>query len=388
MSYVNKYNCPNCGARLNRQTGFDPNNGTWICKSCGQLLYGDDIYDGDSFPGVMWYCDNCGELLNRQRGFSDNYRNWKCKKCGHINNISEDEIINTEKRYDPIIFESDEQSDENDDLDVDDFDDVEDNESSLDPETSAALASALIKGFSAYSEYQSKLEERRLEELRIKKEKEQRLEENERIKKERARVNKIKRLNFYKTHWKMLSLILLILCISTFGAFKYKEFEKSIVIGVSSDELIGIPYQSAVRILQKSGFTNVITDAIEDLSIYDLSEEEIVSGVSVRGKTTFDDDYRCPYDAAIRIEYHLVEKKKVPLSSKEVKKLDYNDVYKLFLDAGFINIELSPKADVVIGLLAKENSVESVSINGNNSFEQNDTYRPDVKIIIEYHTKK
>lgn len=30
---MDEYFCPNCGATLNDQPGFDPNGGTWTCTS-------------------------------------------------------------------------------------------------------------------------------------------------------------------------------------------------------------------------------------------------------------------------------------------------------------------------------------------------------------------
>lgn len=35
---MDEYFCPNCGATLNNQPGFDPDGGTWTCTSCGKLL--------------------------------------------------------------------------------------------------------------------------------------------------------------------------------------------------------------------------------------------------------------------------------------------------------------------------------------------------------------
>ena len=90
---MDEYFCPNCGATLNDQYGFDPSCGTWTCTSCGKLLMDDDVYNGDTFEGVAWYCDDCGALLNRQSGFSDSYGSWRCTNCGHINGTTEDDIV-------------------------------------------------------------------------------------------------------------------------------------------------------------------------------------------------------------------------------------------------------------------------------------------------------
>ena len=84
--------CPKCEADLTKQKGFDPKRSFWKCIKCGQNLYGDDVYDGERFPGVMWHCDECGALLNKQEGFSDIKSSWRCKGCGHINYLSSSEI--------------------------------------------------------------------------------------------------------------------------------------------------------------------------------------------------------------------------------------------------------------------------------------------------------
>lgn len=92
---MDEYFCPNCGATLNDQYGFDPSSGSWTCTACGTHLMDEDVYDGDTFEGVAWYCDDCGALLNRQPGFSDSYGSWQCTQCGHLNGTTEDDIINT-----------------------------------------------------------------------------------------------------------------------------------------------------------------------------------------------------------------------------------------------------------------------------------------------------
>ena len=99
MTYDDEYICPNCGAILNDQYGFDPDNDTWTCTSCGKELYGDDVYEGEQFPGVMWYCDSCGALLNKQYGFNDYCCSWLCTECGHENNIEESEIYESRRDY-------------------------------------------------------------------------------------------------------------------------------------------------------------------------------------------------------------------------------------------------------------------------------------------------
>lgn len=131
MSYDAEYFCPHCGAILNEQYGFDPDNGTWTCTCCGQELYGDDIYEGDEYPGVMWYCDNCGALLNKQSGFSDDCGSWFCTECGHLNSISKDEIYESKAEYEEkkrSSYWDTSDDDDDDECDDDDEDEDEDDE--------------------------------------------------------------------------------------------------------------------------------------------------------------------------------------------------------------------------------------------------------------------
>ena len=68
------------------QFGFDPDRDYWVCLECAQYLYG-DVYEGEKYPGVMWFCDDCEDFLNKQSGFSDLQDIWVCKKCGYENKL-------------------------------------------------------------------------------------------------------------------------------------------------------------------------------------------------------------------------------------------------------------------------------------------------------------
>lgn len=93
---MDKYVCPHCGAVLNEQEGFDPEEGSWICKKCGQKCVENELFY-DDFGNLMWYCDECGSPLNDQEGFTEKEGTWKCRVCGHINDVCKDDIIDTSK---------------------------------------------------------------------------------------------------------------------------------------------------------------------------------------------------------------------------------------------------------------------------------------------------
>lgn len=90
----NEYYCPHCNAILNYQRGFSPANTSWVCKGCGQQLFGDDL-KSDVFGDVVWYCDNCGAVLNKQPGFTEEKGIWHCSECGFENDVTEDNIEET-----------------------------------------------------------------------------------------------------------------------------------------------------------------------------------------------------------------------------------------------------------------------------------------------------
>ena len=96
---MSDYFCPNCGADLENQPGFDPNAGYWTCTNCGTLLTDPDDPDMDTPSGATWFCDCCGACLNKQYGFDENYSSWTCTECGHINNLSGDDIYSSEEEY-------------------------------------------------------------------------------------------------------------------------------------------------------------------------------------------------------------------------------------------------------------------------------------------------
>ena len=77
----------------------------------------------------------------------------------------------------------------------------------------------------------------------------------------------------------------------------------------------------------------------------------------------------------------------MPVSAKDAKGQNYEDVVQLFKEAGFGNIELQVDYDIVFGFLAKENTIESITVNGDKKFSEGYTYSVDVPVVITYHAK-
>ena len=78
----------------------------------------------------------------------------------------------------------------------------------------------------------------------------------------------------------------------------------------------------------------------------------------------------------------------VPIKSKKCKGENYEKIVEEFEDAGFTDVKAKGNGKLKVGLLHDEGDVESVSINGDDSFDKGDKYASDAKIVITYYSKK
>lgn len=83
-----------------------------------------------------------------------------------------------------------------------------------------------------------------------------------------------------------------------------------------------------------------------------------------------------------------IERVKVTAASKDYKGENYLVIKKELENAGFINIDLMAEEDLVTGWITKDGSIERISINGDNDFDDYSYFPVDAKIVITYHTFK
>jgi len=423
---MSDYYCPHCGADLGDQYGFDPDAGYWTCTECGQFLMDDDIADGDVYEGVAWFCDNCNALLNRQSGFSDSYSTWTCTECGHTNDLSEDDIIEDQHKcpccgsnlkkqwsystylndytcsecdaqlhrdyssdefsevdddednysgfssYDSNVYDDDEDDDEEDDDEEDDDEEDDDDEDDDEEDDDDDVDEEASQSYFDSEEYQRRMaaqEARRQEEARRRQEEEHRKEEERRRREEEHRIKAEKRKENRKKIWRTLT-------------------GKKQTAGISSDACRCMNYSDVVHILETQEFYNITTRIVEDLSAEEKAREGIVEKVSFNGTEAFDKDTQFPYSANIEVVYHMMKRQKPPISSREAKRKDVDDITWEFSHAGFVNIERIAISDLRKGWLVKEDSVEKVEINGKSDYRKKDKIRIDAAVVVYYHTFK
>lgn len=76
----------------------------------------------------------------------------------------------------------------------------------------------------------------------------------------------------------------------------------------------------------------------------------------------------------------------VGYDSYQLSGKNYNDVETQLRNRGFTNITTEEVPDLIVGILAKENEVDEVSIGGKTSFKKKEKFKADEKIVIRYHT--
>lgn len=365
---MSDYYCPNCGADLGDQLGFSPSDGYWTCTECGQFLTDpDDSSDDDQLESVGWFCDECGAYLNKQFGFSCYLDTWTCTECGFTNNLSEDEIYESEEdyqihkeslRYSSILTDlfksiiasyNSEEDDDDDDEKNDEDDEYEDNE--YEDEDINVDVNYYQVDSNKDNPYNN-----------------EHLQKQQKI--EHSQTKRTKRNTFFKRLWSAIA------------------HNKMIDVNVSSNECIGQNYSKVISLFEKSGFTKIRTNVIEDLKYIEINKENIVSEVTIGGNNSFNIKSRAKYDADIIITYHKLCKAFPPLSFKEAKKRHGKDVIALFKNAGFVNVTGNEIRDLTFGWIKKDGKVDFVTLAGGRKFKTNNMYRIDTPVVVAFHTFK
>lgn len=408
---MKQYYCPNCGATLDDQVGFDSSCGFWTCTSCGQFLCDDDVYEGDLYEGVAWFCDNCGSLLNRQSGFSDVLGSWICTDCGCENGTTEDDIIQKEdkgsqcpncssylkKQVCYIEYENDWDCTEcgvhlHRDYSFESYSIVEKNKGPLCPNCSSSLKKQTC--FTGYddewkcTECGAHLYYDYCFDTYV-------VVNNNDIKKENNTDDKNKQTtpststtnsyfkNYYKYEERKTEKELHKKRVKAF-IFRHKKIN----IEYGSNELIGQDIETVNTLLHNQAFNHIKMIPIKDIYVDSPYRVGQVERVIINGNSNFSYGDKISYDAEIILKYHEKKEIIIPFSDKSLYGINYKIVREKLQKLGFTEIYEQPIRDLVTGWLKKDGSVEKVIIDSGYRFKKNSSLKYDIKILIEYHTFK
>ena len=142
--------------------------------------------------------------------------------------------------------------------------------------------------------------------------------------------------------------------------------------------------------LTPMGYDSVSLEGMDKRSVSEMleSQENIVRSIEIGDITDFKATKRFLKWKKIKVYYSSLQKKALPISSKDIKDMDYVDLQKMLTAAGFVNIKTEADPDLTTGWIHSAGEVEKVYVNNKEKFSANDQYRPDVEIIIVYHTFK
>lgn len=197
-----------------------------------------------------------------------------------------------------------------------------------------------------------------------------------------------KRKNFWKKHWKKILISFVSTIGIVVGMVAYLISVQYIPVSVSSNELVGKKYEEVVDILENVGFEAVYPLADHSLSLEQIEQEYCVYEVKINDISLFEKKDKFRKDADVYVFYHSLEEIEVPMSAKEMEGDNYQDVILELEKAGFVNIIVVVEYDLITGWITKDGAVESVMIDNDIDYEKGYLYRPDVEIIVTYHTYK
>ncbi len=345
-----KYKCPWCRNLLSNQLWFNGHDDYFTCSICDTKLHKDYVtgeYEQIDENDYRYKCPNCDEWLIDQQGYLDFYEDYTCSACGaklHRDfSISPYSVV---KDDEDIVYTSGE--DDNDDIEYasreDDNDDIE--YASREDENNDI------------DNFKSMPSEQTVEPPNL------------------------------KLALKALLIIFVLVIGLLLALFFYFENAKLIESGVNSYALKGIDYNQAINILENKGFTNVTSYPEYDLDLDNIQLEGTVKEVTINGDNYFTQKEKYSYDSDVKIIYHVLREIPISISSDDAKKTNYRVVFEKLRGAGFVNITLNKKDDLILGLFIKDGSVDSIIVDGKDCFQTSDLFRPDAKIEIAYHAYK
>ena len=168
--------------------------------------------------------------------------------------------------------------------------------------------------------------------------------------------------------------------------------EKAVVtppkeIRLTTIEFVDKDYYDVWEQLEELGFTNIDTKAVDGLTSAEEEKDDTVQKVTIDGDETYEVGSTYMSNVEVKIYYNNIKTVYAPFSSDERPEDElYGGIKKLFKDEGFTNIKLKPIEDLIFGWLTEDGEVETVTIDGDDTFDDFTLYNFDAEVVIKYHT--
>lgn len=176
------------------------------------------------------------------------------------------------------------------------------------------------------------------------------------------------------------------------GVWVSSDVEVRIVYCAEKTSFTGKDYQEAERILREIGFSNIVTEPLEDLKSDKQRRNDDVESVTIDG-VNFSEVPSYNVNAEVAITYHSVT---IPTdnmiamdaASKDYIGKDYSAIKEELSLRGFTNIKVEPLSDLKKGWLYRDGAIKSITIDGQEKFKANEYFDKAAEIVITYHSFK
>ena len=171
---------------------------------------------------------------------------------------------------------------------------------------------------------------------------------------------------------------------NSFGSLEFEKKTSKVSTPFSASECIGDNAQTVINDLTVAGFTNIISEVVEDLELSDNARDNELISISINGKNDFKGNEKFKSNSKIVVKYHSFKRITVPCASEQVERFEPAALIDKFEDAGFINVSAEEVYDLDPDNVDYEFKNE-VIIDGLSTFKEIDTFPLDANVKIVTH---
>lgn len=162
------------------------------------------------------------------------------------------------------------------------------------------------------------------------------------------------------------------------------KYMKQLKVPYTNNDADGVKVTDVEKAFKDAGFKSVTLKALNDLSANNLQKSNTVAKIKIDKKSSFNKKRLFYTDSKVVIDYHCGKEIATPMHSSDAKDENCESIIKSFKDAGFINVS----AQIYTGKYeakARNNRVQSVTINGEDYFSKGEKVALDANIVVTYY---
>ena len=169
----------------------------------------------------------------------------------------------------------------------------------------------------------------------------------------------------------------------------FKWFKNTINNAKIKKDYIGTNYTEAIDELKKSGFTNIIAKAQNDITVIPSDDIDKIDKILINGESDYSKDTAIPKNSKIEILYHSRADKygiRVQFDANTFRGENYKAVISKMKGTGFTNVGVEELPVLKTSEKSSLDTVNNVCINNDLHFKEGDVFPVDSKVEVRYLT--